>query len=176
MRRPIKLAISQAIVPTGTLAEIYADKIYAVAGREYLKYRDIFDLWWLEQQGAALSGDALIAPLRQREALYPNGPPIDGKFAQILRARATEVASNKGVAALAADLQRWLALSGDRLLASPEHAQSIAERAAWHLAAAAETVALALQPGAPEPATESRRGRTAKRSRTRAARKPTQRR
>lgn len=34
---------------TATLGEIAVDKIYALASRRYLKYRDVFDLWWLAQ-------------------------------------------------------------------------------------------------------------------------------
>lgn len=140
LRRPIKLAISQAIVPTGTLEEIFADKIYAVAAREYLKHRDIFDLWWLDQQGAILEGGALLRALDCRSALYPNGPAIDAALADRLRARAEKVSTPKSVATFAEDLSRWLVLSGDRLLVSPEHVGTIAETAARHLRAAADGI------------------------------------
>lgn len=140
MRRPIKLAISQAIVPTGRLTEIFADKIYAIAGRPYLKYRDVFDLWWLDQQGAALRGDALLDALANRHALYPSGPAIDAEFARTLLARADEVVKPANLRAFSKDLARWLALSGSALLAEIEHARSIAQTAADHIRAAAQLV------------------------------------
>lgn len=44
-------ALPLVVVRAETLEEIMADKIVAVAGRRYVKGRDIFDLWWLMQKG-----------------------------------------------------------------------------------------------------------------------------
>src|SRR5690606_5096069 len=35
------------LIPTAMAEEIALDKIHAFPHRAYLKYRDVFDLWWL---------------------------------------------------------------------------------------------------------------------------------
>jgi len=40
----------RSMIPTATLNAILCDKILAVANRPYLKSRDIFDMWWLQQE------------------------------------------------------------------------------------------------------------------------------
>lgn len=140
MHRPVRLAISQAILPTARLSEIFADKIHAVAGREYLKYRDIFDLWWLEQQGAALEGDALLEALAKRRALYPLGRAIDAAWADRMRARVQELLTPGSLRAFGQDMRRWLALGDGGMLSSPGHARTIAETAAALLLDAAALV------------------------------------
>lgn len=130
MRRPIELAISHAIIPTALLSGIFADKIHAIAGRDYLKYRDVFDLWWIEQQNAALEGDALRAALRNRRALYPKGPAVDADWAGRLRTRADEMLRPANLSAFSKDLRRWLALSGNSIALEAGHTRVIAEVAA----------------------------------------------
>jgi len=39
------------VVRAETLEEILADKVAAMAGRRYVKGRDVFDLWWLKGKG-----------------------------------------------------------------------------------------------------------------------------
>ena len=140
MRRPIKLAISQAILPTAELSEIFADKIHAVAGREYLKHRDIFDLWWLEQEGAVLEGDALRKALSNRRKLYPLGNEIDSKWADRIRTRAQELLTPANLKSFGQDLRRWLALGDAGMLSDPDHVRTIAETAAALLLDAAALV------------------------------------
>lgn len=53
---PIRLARGpgagmQTFVPTADLPEIFADKVFALGSRPYLKPRDVFDLHWLHVQG-----------------------------------------------------------------------------------------------------------------------------
>ncbi|MBA3595200.1 MAG: nucleotidyl transferase AbiEii/AbiGii toxin family protein [Polaromonas sp.] len=62
---------TQAFVPTATLDEILAGKIYALGASERLKPRDIFDLWWLFSRSAPpkLRPDSLLARL----SIYPCG-------------------------------------------------------------------------------------------------------
>ncbi len=140
MRRPIDLAISQAIIPTAQLSEIYADKIHAVAGRDYLKHRDVFDLWWIDQQGATLQGDALRKALGNRRALYPKGPQAAKDRASRLRARAAGMMKTESLTAFSKELGHWLALGGQSILSQPEHARRIAERAAALVLDAADLV------------------------------------
>lgn len=139
-RRPIKLAISQAIIPTAQLVEIYVNKIHAVAGRDYLKYRDLFDLWWLDQQGAARDGEELRAALRNRRSLYPKGPKVNADWANRLRERANEMLSPASIATFSKDLDRWLALSPGSIVSGAEHARAIAETSAARVLDAANLV------------------------------------
>ena len=141
MRRPIKLSISQAIIPTARLTEIFADKIHAIAGRDYLKYRDVFDLWWLKQQNAVLEGKELRAALKNRRELYPKGPALDADWANRLRTRAGEMLRPANLAAFSKDLNRWLALSGNSIVSLPGHTRTIAEAAAACVLDAANLVA-----------------------------------
>jgi len=47
-------ALPLVVVRAETRSEIMADKIAALAGRPYLKGRDVFDLWLLHEQGVQL--------------------------------------------------------------------------------------------------------------------------
>lgn len=48
---------SSAPLPAGTLRSAYADKLTAFATRPFLKGRDIFDLWWIDQQQSSSLDD-----------------------------------------------------------------------------------------------------------------------
>ena len=39
----------RAPLPIATLDSVFCDKLIAMAGRPYIKWRDIFDLWWISQ-------------------------------------------------------------------------------------------------------------------------------
>ena len=39
----------RAQLPMATLDSVFCDKLVAMAGREYIKWRDIFDVWWISQ-------------------------------------------------------------------------------------------------------------------------------
>jgi len=58
------------LVPTADVAEIYADKVVALAARPYLKSRDVFDLFWLQRNHGCkgISEDDLTVRL----GIYPN--------------------------------------------------------------------------------------------------------
>lgn len=60
------------VVRAETLEEIMADKVVAVAGRSYIKGRDIFDLWWLNQRGVRADPE-LIRKKQSDYRLRPNG-------------------------------------------------------------------------------------------------------
>ncbi len=99
---------AQAFVPTATLNEILADKIYALGARARLKPRDIFDLWWLFNRTAPpkLAADRLLARL----SIYPRGAPsstaqqwLEGADKQLAALRQPQA-----VAMVADDLKRWL--------------------------------------------------------------------
>jgi len=44
-------ALPLVVVRAESMEEIMADKVVAIAGRRYVKGRDIFDLWWLKGKG-----------------------------------------------------------------------------------------------------------------------------
>lgn len=48
---------SVAPLPVATLEAAYADKLTAFATRPFLKWRDIFDLWWIDQQNRGFPRD-----------------------------------------------------------------------------------------------------------------------
>lgn len=48
------------IIRAETLEEILADKLIAIAGRPFIKGRDLFDIWFLEGKGVKLKKDLLI--------------------------------------------------------------------------------------------------------------------
>lgn len=103
---PVKLARGpaagmQTFVPTADLPEIYADKVFALAARPYLKPRDVFDLHWLSTHGLHA---CLVDDLRVRLATYPNETPS----AWLEKAFARRVDLLEGGDAIATDLKRWL--------------------------------------------------------------------
>lgn len=96
-------------VPTITLDEILADKVYALGARARLKERDIFDLWWLtEERGprAQLVPKALL----DRLAIYPNGSPAQTAqhWLSNARDRQAQLETEKTIDSVLADLSRWL--------------------------------------------------------------------
>ncbi len=104
---PVKLARGpaagmQTFVPTADLSEIYADKVFALAARSYLKPRDVFDLHWLGTHSGLR--ECSVDDLRVRLATYPSETPsawLDKAFARRLELR-------ESGGALLVDLKRWL--------------------------------------------------------------------
>jgi len=104
---PVRLATGpaagmQTFVPTADLAEIYADKVFALGARPYLKPRDVFDLHWLVNRGAQLACSQ--EQLQVRLATYPN----ETAEAWIDKALERNVELIGAAPAIAKDLQRWL--------------------------------------------------------------------
>lgn len=104
---PVKLARGpaagmQTFVPTADLLEIYADKVFALAARPYLKARDVFDLHWL----GTYSGlrECSVDDLRVRLATYPNETPSAWLGKAFTRRKELREASD----AIAIELKRWL--------------------------------------------------------------------
>lgn len=104
---PVKLARGpasgmQTFVPTSDLPEIYADKVFALAARPYLKPRDVFDLHWLGTHGGLRKCSANA--LRVRLATYPNVTPS----AWINKALSRRMELLEAGEAIITDLKRWL--------------------------------------------------------------------
>lgn len=56
---------SDTLIMTETLDEIMADKLIAlVSCQRYVRYRDIWDLRWLAQQGAKINAEYILAKIR----------------------------------------------------------------------------------------------------------------
>jgi Nucleotidyl transferase AbiEii toxin, Type IV TA system len=99
----------QAFVPTLTLKEIFADKVYALGARARIKPRDVFDLWWLcEKEVPLLTLQALYTRLE----IYPvpSGQAVDTAQAWLANARLRlrDLQAVGAAAEVANDLQRWL--------------------------------------------------------------------
>jgi predicted nucleotidyltransferase component of viral defense system len=99
----------QAFVPTLTLGEIFADKVYALGARARIKPRDVFDLWWLcEKQVPQLTAQAL----QTRLEIYPvpSGVTQDTATAWLANAaqRLNDLKAPNAAKEVASDLQRWL--------------------------------------------------------------------
>jgi predicted nucleotidyltransferase component of viral defense system len=78
------------LVPTAEASEIVLDKIHAFPHRAYLKYRDVFDLWWLRQNELPRIDWAGMAPrFDYHRELYNTTQPAD--LGAKLRERAAQI-------------------------------------------------------------------------------------
>jgi predicted nucleotidyltransferase component of viral defense system len=96
-------------VPAATLETAYADKLTAFATRPYLKWRDVYDLWWIGTQSSAQ-----VSVLSAAEQFLHNiqaYTPVDGLTpANALRKFLTN--DRQSIIAKAnPDLKRWLPTS-----------------------------------------------------------------
>lgn len=96
------LSGAQSFVPSLSLEEVFADKVFALVARPYLKPRDVFDLHWLQERHGIASTTA--DQMRQRLETYP-GETLDQwlRKAVIRRQDLTEQ-----VGQVEKDLRRWL--------------------------------------------------------------------
>ncbi|MFQ6058988.1 MAG: nucleotidyl transferase AbiEii/AbiGii toxin family protein [Anaerolineae bacterium] len=74
-------ALPLVVVRAEALEEIMADKITAIAGRRYVKGRDVFDLWWLKRKGIQVNRELVEKKLSdyevQPERLHENLAAIE---------------------------------------------------------------------------------------------------
>lgn len=74
MVRPVMSQLGErSFVPTETLDEILADKVYALGARDRIKPRDVFDLWWLRSRDPASEPQLAAETLALRLHIYPRG-------------------------------------------------------------------------------------------------------
>lgn len=93
-------------VPAATLETAYADKLTAFATRPYLKWRDVYDLWWIGTQSSAqINVQSAAAQFAHNVKAYT---PVDGLSpANALRKFLTQ--DHQTIIAKAnPDLKRWL--------------------------------------------------------------------
>lgn len=99
----------QVFVPTLTLEEIFADKVYALGARDRLKARDVFDLWWLcEQKTMAVDADTLCTRLDIYPGAENNRAQTAHQWLATADKRLADLRAAPTTAAVAADLKRWL--------------------------------------------------------------------
>jgi predicted nucleotidyltransferase component of viral defense system len=93
-------------VPAATLETAYADKLVAFATRPRLKWRDIYDLWWIgTQSSACIDLQAVCTQFRHNLTAYQT---VNGATAsQALRAFLT-LDTGALVSAADPELKRWL--------------------------------------------------------------------
>lgn len=93
-------------VPTSTLESVLADKIVALAYRERLKWRDVFDVWWISQKLDRglneLSTEVITAKALHHETAYKGAGLLDG-IERFEKERKPQLMSKEGC-----DLDRWL--------------------------------------------------------------------
>jgi predicted nucleotidyltransferase component of viral defense system len=89
-------------VPTATQAEIYVDKVFALAARDFLKPRDMFDLHWLKEQDS--SHRCTPEALALRLEAYPSNTPHDWTSKALKRLSDLP----EQAAFIGNDLKKWL--------------------------------------------------------------------
>lgn len=91
------------VAPVAVLQEILLDKVHALAARRYLKYRDVFDLWWLQQgAGVSLAPEA-FSNFSTHHAMYDGAQsPVE------LAASATSRLNTASPEAMRQELSRFL--------------------------------------------------------------------
>lgn len=92
----------ETYVPTASAPEIYADKVFALAARPYIKPRDVFDLHWLKQLPS--HQPTTLAAMQNRLATYPN-TSVNTWLAAAKSRRAELACAHELVRT---DLTRWL--------------------------------------------------------------------
>jgi predicted nucleotidyltransferase component of viral defense system len=91
-------------VPAATLEAAYADKLTAFATRRHLKWRDVFDLWWIDQQISVNPEEMADRFLHHVQAFetYDGLPPAQA-LRKFLDRKPEDIASEADP-----DLKKWL--------------------------------------------------------------------
>ncbi len=103
------------VVRAETAEEIMADKVTAIAGRKYVKGRDVFDLWWLKSRGIEVDAgmvekklsDYGVPPERARENLERIDPgAVREEIEKFLPYRyRVQLCSEEAIAAMVAEVR-----------------------------------------------------------------------
>ncbi|MCZ8254450.1 MAG: nucleotidyl transferase AbiEii/AbiGii toxin family protein [Polaromonas sp.] len=114
-------------IPAAELTSAYADKLTAFATRPFLKWRDLYDLWWLGTQARAVpvpSDDQVIDQFLHNLSGYktPDGMSAREALARFHAHDKADLAAQAEV-----DLKRWLPASHWQLLSSMDGVRSIVE-------------------------------------------------
>ena len=95
----------KAPIPAPKLIFAWADKIKAIATRDYMKYRDVYDIWFLLQQiRPAPEGREAIDAIEKVASLYAHDlTTVAGGLTRVLESGALE-----DVVAFSLDMKKWL--------------------------------------------------------------------
>ena len=99
-------ALTTSAVPAATLETAYADKLVAFATRPFVKWRDLYDLWWIgTQTPAKLEMDSLCDQFLHNATAYNTlqGLPPEDALALFLQKDKAEL-----LAQADPDLRNWL--------------------------------------------------------------------
>lgn len=123
----VRSRITQPL-PVATLEAAFADKVVALANRPFLKWRDLFDLWWIAGQ-ADISPQDQIARIEHHATAYrgTHGDTISDGLARFLERDPGEIFTQADP-----DLRKWLpkslweALNPDGVREMVDNAREIA--------------------------------------------------
>lgn len=119
-------------VPSATLRTAFADKVVALANRPYLKWRDLFDLWWIDGQQKMRSDDMI-------DRILHNATAYDGVDGMVIAKGLRDFLARdpEEIRKLAdPDLKRWLpkslwdSLNPRGIREMVDHARAIASEVA----------------------------------------------
>lgn len=113
-RSPIGVAVTPVITETAVLDEILVDKLHALGDRNYTKWRDVFDLWWLSSAkgyDAARAAAEFERRFAYHAAMYPPEKPFQSAI-EALTIACDKIdallASPEGLLSARKDMERWL--------------------------------------------------------------------
>ena len=150
---PLRMALPPVMMPTATLQEILVDKLHALACRAYTKHRDVFDLWWLKQQGVQEWLPELLARYPHHSRMYSDSPSLP-QLVAVLREKAAEIQAMVGKPVFSVELKKWL--GENAALASPQSADAIALEVAARLERLTSTFEDSNRPESTRPARRPR--------------------
>ncbi len=101
-----KMVRLHAQIPAAQREWIFHDKMHAIADRPYLKWRDLFDVWWLRTQSRGAHGRGIDAPYQD---------PNFWKRAKIVNAMYGGTPEG-----LVPGLNKFLALPGEQIVAAAD--------------------------------------------------------
>lgn len=131
---PLRASIAPVLVSVADLEEIVVDKLHALVCRPYMKYRDVFDLWWLRHQGQDEWAQALSDRYENHALMYSDSPALSDMGAKLLE-KSGVIAAMAGQREFADDLAKWLGRSS---LSSVQSADAMATEVAASLRVCAE--------------------------------------
>jgi predicted nucleotidyltransferase component of viral defense system len=137
VRLDVDINVQSSPVPAATLETAYADKLTALATRPYLKWRDLYDLWWIGTLSRA-EVDVTVAAAQFTHNIRAYTP-----LQQLPAAKALRLFLQHDRQAIIdkadPDLKRWLPPSVWKSLDAPA-VESIVDYVRYALASVADTI------------------------------------
>jgi predicted nucleotidyltransferase component of viral defense system len=98
-------AQSPIVISTSSEREILADKLVAVAGRDYLKARDLWDINWLKNRGVTTHNHWILEKASHYNIATPNNPQA---FLDALSNKCDQILSPENVRKFKDEMSRFL--------------------------------------------------------------------